>query len=111
VTDIGGRAFSGCSALTSITIAPSMADRVNKNAFRGCWDFCIDEIPDRIRNSEWPFEDIEDTRNACYDNEPSHYEPEYDWERETFYALGGSDYDEWKENGGNLDNMMDGMGF
>ena len=111
VTSIGEEAFYGCSGLTSVTIAPSMADKINKNAFEGCWDFCIDEIPDRIRNSEWPFEDVEDTRNACYDNEPSYYEPEYDWERETFYALGGSDYDEWKENGGNLDDMMDRMGF
>lgn len=34
-----------------------------------------------------------------------------EYERETFYALGGEDYDEWRNNGGNLDDMMDGMGF
>lgn len=39
------------------------------------------------------------------------YEDDYDYERDTFYALGGEDYDEWKNNGGNLDDMMDGMGF
>ena len=36
---------------------------------------------------------------------------DYDYERETFYALGGDDYDEWRNNGGNLDDMMDGMGY
>lgn len=35
----------------------------------------------------------------------------YNYERDTFYALGGDDYDEWCNNGGNLDDMMDGMGF
>lgn len=36
---------------------------------------------------------------------------EEDWERDTYYALGGDDYDAWKRNCGNLDDMMDGMGF
>ena len=39
------------------------------------------------------------------------YEDDYDYERDTYYALGGDDYDEWRENGGNLDDMMDGMGY
>lgn len=34
-----------------------------------------------------------------------------DYERDTFYALGGDDYEEWRNNGGNLDDMMDGMGY
>lgn len=36
---------------------------------------------------------------------------DFDYERETFYALGGDDYDEWKNKGGNIDNMMDWMGY
>ncbi|MBO5633080.1 MAG: hypothetical protein J5965_28815 [Aeriscardovia sp.] len=35
----------------------------------------------------------------------------YNYERDTYYALGGDDYDQWKENGGDLDGMMEGMGF
>lgn len=35
----------------------------------------------------------------------------YNYERDTYYALGGDDYDRWKENGGDLDGMMEGMGF
>ena len=39
------------------------------------------------------------------------YEDNYNYERDTYYALGGDDYDQWKENGGDLDGMMEGMGF
>ena len=49
----------------------------------------------------------EDYNDRCND----YYELDIDWEEETYYALGGSDYNEWRENGGNLDDMMDGMGF
>jgi hypothetical protein len=53
------------------------------------------------------------------DEEDEHYRRERDddhiddtdYERETFYVLGGYDYDEWKERGGDIDSMMDGMGF
>ena len=34
-----------------------------------------------------------------------------DYERETYYALGGEDYDRFREEGGNIDDMMDGLGF
>lgn len=34
-----------------------------------------------------------------------------DYERDTYYALGGHDYDEWKENGGDIDDMMDSLGY
>ena len=48
-----------------------------------------------------------------YDNNGNHddYIDDYDYERDTYYALGGDDYDRFKENGGNIDDMMDGMGF
>ncbi|GEM_PF-6734605 len=32
-------------------------------------------------------------------------------DEDTYYALGGSDYDSWKNSDGDLDRMMDGMGF
>ena len=34
-----------------------------------------------------------------------------DYERETYYALGGEDYDRFREEGGSIDAMMDGLGF
>ena len=34
-----------------------------------------------------------------------------DWEEETYYAFGGTDYQAWRERGGDLDAMMDAMGF
>lgn len=48
-----------------------------------------------------------------YNRQRHSYEPDdqgYN-ERDTYYALGGDDYDEWRANGGILDDMMDGMGF
>ncbi|MCQ2117210.1 MAG: hypothetical protein MJY76_03620 [Bacteroidales bacterium] len=48
-----------------------------------------------------------------YDDED--YEYSYnendEYERDTFYALGGYDYDEFKRHGGNIDDMMDALGF
>ena len=38
-------------------------------------------------------------------------EDNYDYDRDTYYALGGSDYDVWRNNGGNIDDMMDRLGF
>jgi len=34
-----------------------------------------------------------------------------DYDRDTYYALGGDDYDAFKRGGGSIDDMMDGMGF
>lgn len=53
------------------------------------------------------YDDINDL--ASY---PDYYpDDDYDYERDTYYALGGDDYDRWKENGGDLDVMMERMGF
>ena len=53
------------------------------------------------------YDDINDL--ASY---PDYYpDDDYDYERDTYYALGGDNYDQWKENGGDLDGMMEGMGF
>ena len=38
-------------------------------------------------------------------------EDNYNYERDTYYALGGDDYNQWKENGGDLDGMMEGKGY
>jgi len=41
------------------------------------------------------------------------YDSDYD-ESDVFYALTGGqygDYDEWKENDGDMDNLMDGLGY
>lgn len=39
------------------------------------------------------------------------YPDDTDYERDTYYALGGDDYDAFRERGGSIDDMMDGMGF
>ena len=39
----------------------------------------------------------------------SYEEDEY--ERDTLYALGGDDYEEFKRRGGSIDDMMDALGF
>ena len=35
----------------------------------------------------------------------------WNFERDTYYTLGGNDYDRWKEEGGDIDSMMDGLGY
>lgn len=42
------------------------------------------------------------------------YDDYNDYERDTFYALTDGmygDYDEWRENGGDIDSLMDGLGY
>ncbi|MBD5353965.1 MAG: hypothetical protein HDR85_03515 [Bacteroides sp.] len=39
------------------------------------------------------------------------FDEDYDYECDTYYALGGDDYDSFKENGGSIDNMMEDMGL
>lgn len=45
--------------------------------------------------------------------EDDYYNPndDYDYDEATYYALGGDDYDTFKENGGSIDDMMDSKGF
>lgn len=40
-----------------------------------------------------------------------YYENNYDYDRDTYYALGGDDYDSFRNSGGSIDDMMDGMGL
>lgn len=60
----------------------------------------------KIVNSPFYQEEEEDEYD---DYEP--IEDDYDYERDTYYALGGDDYDSFKENGGSIDDMMDSMGL
>jgi hypothetical protein len=46
-----------------------------------------------------------------YDDSYHYNEEEHNWEEETYYALGGSNYERWRENGGNIDDMMDSLGY
>lgn len=56
-----------------------------------------------------------DFDNNEFESEPEDEEYDYpddtDYDRDTFYALGGDDYDAFRERGGSIDDMMDGMGF
>lgn len=61
----------------------------------------------------WKYDFDNDEFINCSDGgwfEPD--EPDYrEMERDTFYALGGDDYDSFRDNGGSIDDMMDGMGY
>ena len=52
--------------------------------------------------------------NEDYDyNDYCSYDSD-DYERDTFYALTDGmygDYDEWRENGGDIDSLMDSLGY
>jgi broad specificity phosphatase PhoE len=53
---------------------------------------------------------------ADYENPYDYNQPDYyqDYERDTFDALTDGQYgsyDDWRENGGDLDGLMDGLGF
>lgn len=79
------------------------------------YSFGHNDYPEKFEFLDWVFDfdsmsfirNPEDEDNRGYDDYPD----DTDYERDTFYALGGDDYDEWKNNGGNLDDMMDGMGY
>lgn len=73
-----------------------------------------DDYPEEFVFFDWSFdfESLEFERLPEEDNQRyDDYPDDTDYERDTFYALGGDDYDEWKNNGGNIDDMMDGMGY
>lgn len=63
-------------------------------------------------NSEGELLGTEDIKSYNWRHRDEYDETQnYDYERDTYYALGGDDYDTWRNNGGNLDDMMDGMGL
>lgn len=53
------------------------------------------------------YEDFESYDSYCYEDDS-------DYERDTFYALTDGiygDYDEWRERGGDIDTLMDSLGY
>lgn len=62
---------------------------------------------DILRFENVPVNEEESDDDYCHD----YYPDDTDYDRDTYYALGGDDYDAFKERGGSLDDMMDGMGF
>lgn len=54
------------------------------------------------------FDNEEERGDTQYND---HYENGQDYDRDTYYALGGDDYEAFKNRGGSIDDMMDGMGF
>lgn len=54
-------------------------------------------------------EDIKSYERRGYQNCDD--EDKYDYDRDTYYALGGDDYDSFRDSGGSIDDMMDGMGL
>ncbi len=55
------------------------------------------------------YDDYDNDYGYCgYDDDDN------DYERDTFYALTDGmygDYDEWRENGGSIDSLMDCLGY
>lgn len=80
---------------------------------------CIKELehlfPQRYKETKllyrylnmWSQKRPESTESSFYDEELSLQ----DLERDTYYALGGEDYEAFMEHGGDWDNFMDGLGF
>lgn len=64
-----------------------------------------------FNKEKFVFQPDEDNEEDDSENYPYYDEPDYDYEKDTFYALGGDDYDSFRKNGGSIDDMMDGMGF
>ena len=57
--------------------------------------------------SHWSQKRHESTESNFYDEEQTLW----DLERDTYYALGGEDYEAFMEHGGDWDNFIDGLGF
>ena len=56
-------------------------------------------------------EEEEKRRREEYEHYCEQLENSYNYEEDTYYALGGDDYQRFKENGGSIDDLMDGMGL
>jgi hypothetical protein len=91
-----------------------------KNRFQNKDEFDDDYFigtPRIIENSDKEFENQISDNNSDEDEDEysdnENYSDENDYERDTFYALTdgqNGDYDDWRDNGGNLDDLMDELG-
>ena len=99
--------YSGCYYAVPIPIAWSDANvQVCFQDEKFVFSFWENKIVYNPLNKDIDEENDDDSYYHDYD-----YPDDTDYERDTYYALGGDDYDEWRNNGGNLDDMMDGMGY
>ena len=72
----------------------------------------IDELIDTNGDLYLPLREAFDSQLAILEEHNDDcYIDDTDYERETYYALGGDDYEKWRNNGGNIDDMMDECGF
>ena len=83
--------------------------QVNISEYKYIFSFPKNRIINNPFYKDIDDEDEEDDGDSYYHDYD--YPDKTDYERDTYYALGGDDYDEWRNNGGNLDDMMDGMGY
>ncbi len=68
----------------------------------------FDRIMDALAEQE---EEEKERRREEDERYYEQLEKSYNYEEDTYYALGGDDYQRFKENGGSIDDMMDGMGL
>ena len=79
-----------------IRVAGDKAEDYSEDIFGWKYNFENNEFEQSSEDDEYDYPD---------------YPDDTDYDRDTYYALGGDDYDAFKERGGSLDDMMDGMGF
>lgn len=90
------------NSLYAICDDPSRYRKVITKAVEFVFSFGENKI---VRNPFYKDEDEED------DESDIDHDDNYDYERDTYYALDGEDYDSFRDNGGSIDDMMDGMGL
>lgn len=77
-------------------------------------DYYDSNFEEEMNNEENDYCDSDNEENDYEYQEPYPPEEEIDWERETFYALTGGqygDYDDYKESGGDIDDLEDSLGY
>ena len=71
-----------------------------------CYDIILAHILDKENRKSMLIELLDEQRML-----DESYMEQKDIERDTYYALGGDDYDSWKQNGGDLDTMIEQIGL
>lgn len=71
----------------------------------------IDEHSEQYYDWKYNFEENRFEYISDEEERYSDYTDDTDYDRDTYYALGGDDYDAFKERGGSIDDMMNYMGY